>query len=229
MRGIYIIKNKVNKKLYLGKTIHIEKRRKEHLNRLRRGKHENKYLQRAFNKYGEQNFIFDVLIKDNSLTDDELDSLEIMYIRLFNLKDSNYGYNLTYGGGGSVGYKATEEQRRKRSIKSKGKNNPFYGKKISKEQREKMNDGIRKVTKTKEYREKMSIVMKGRVFTEEHSKNKSLAQMGGKNPQARRVSVDGEIFDCVKDVAIKYGIPQNTASWRFSSTSERFKDWKYLN
>jgi len=61
MIGIYRIKNLVNDKSYYGSSKNIEKRWKTHLNQLRNKKHINCILQNAWNKYGEDNFIFEIV------------------------------------------------------------------------------------------------------------------------------------------------------------------------
>lgn len=61
MIGIYRIKNKINEKCYYGSSKDIEKRWKTHLNQLRNKKHINSILQNAWNKYGEDNFIFEIV------------------------------------------------------------------------------------------------------------------------------------------------------------------------
>jgi group I intron endonuclease len=61
MIGIYRIKNLINGKCYYGSSKNIEKRWKTHLNQLRDKKHINCILQRAWNKYGEDNFIFEIV------------------------------------------------------------------------------------------------------------------------------------------------------------------------
>jgi group I intron endonuclease len=61
MIGIYRIKNLVNEKCYYGSSKNIEKRWKTHLNQLKNKKHINIILQRAWNKYGEDNFIFEIV------------------------------------------------------------------------------------------------------------------------------------------------------------------------
>ena len=50
--GVYLISNSVNGKCYVGSTIHLDQRRKEHFSRLANNKHVNAHLQNAFNKYG---------------------------------------------------------------------------------------------------------------------------------------------------------------------------------
>lgn len=96
---LYIIENIVNHKRYVGQTTNIKKRIYEHFRRLRNNKHINKKLQNAFNKYGEESFIFtykEVEVKDL----DELDELEIDLIK--KLDSYNNGYNLTLGGEGGL-------------------------------------------------------------------------------------------------------------------------------
>lgn len=59
--GIYKITNIVNGKCYVGSSINIRKRCREHVIRLLSKTHPNSYLQNSFCKYGECNFTFEVL------------------------------------------------------------------------------------------------------------------------------------------------------------------------
>jgi len=61
MIGVYRIKNLKNNDCYYGSSKEIEKRFKRHLNELKKDKHHNIVLQRAWNKYGEENFVFEVV------------------------------------------------------------------------------------------------------------------------------------------------------------------------
>ena len=61
MIGIYRIKNLKNKKCYYGSSKNIEKRWRTHLNNLKNGKHHNAHLQRSWDKYGEDNFVFELV------------------------------------------------------------------------------------------------------------------------------------------------------------------------
>lgn len=54
---IYCIENKINNHCYIGQTKDFKLRVQKHFAELRRGTHCNQILQRAFNKYGEENFI----------------------------------------------------------------------------------------------------------------------------------------------------------------------------
>jgi len=61
MVGIYRIKNLLNNKCYYGSSKNIETRWLKHKNELKKGKHINIILQRAWDKYGSDNFSFEVV------------------------------------------------------------------------------------------------------------------------------------------------------------------------
>lgn len=61
LSGIYFIKNIITNKLYIGSSSNIVKRWDIHIKELDRNRHHNKYLQRAWNKYSDENFVFGVL------------------------------------------------------------------------------------------------------------------------------------------------------------------------
>jgi group I intron endonuclease len=60
--GVYMIRNKSNGHFYIGSAANLYMRRLHHLNDLRKGKHINQHLQRAWKKYGEDAFEFEVLM-----------------------------------------------------------------------------------------------------------------------------------------------------------------------
>lgn len=55
--GVYCIQNAINNKRYIGSSVNVLVRLEKHRSLLRSNKHENLYLQNAWNKYGEDNFI----------------------------------------------------------------------------------------------------------------------------------------------------------------------------
>jgi group I intron endonuclease len=61
IRGIYLITNVQNSKVYVGSSINIKARWDIHLKHLRTGKHGNHYLQRSYNKYSEEAFKFEII------------------------------------------------------------------------------------------------------------------------------------------------------------------------
>ena len=139
MCGVYCIENLVDGKKYIGQSSDIQKRWYEHKRRLNKNEHYNLYLQRAWNKYGQDNFKFYILklCKEN-----QLDDLEVYYIDLFNANCSDYGYNETSGGEGVRGYHLSDDQRRHISEIKKGKKIPDdTRKKISEALTKRITDG----------------------------------------------------------------------------------------
>ena len=85
MVGVYRIKNLVNDKCYYGSSKNIEKRWLTHKNHLNSGKHHNVPLQRAWNKYGEDNFSFEVV--------EECEEIILLEVEQYYL-DLNPDYNI---------------------------------------------------------------------------------------------------------------------------------------
>lgn len=98
---IYIVKNSVNNKCYIGQTKQpILLRWKDHTG----VKKTTGLLYKAIKKYGKQNFTIQCLV-ENIKTQKELDFLEIDYIAKYNTISPN-GYNLTSGGFGGNGIRS---------------------------------------------------------------------------------------------------------------------------
>lgn len=93
--GIYEIRNTICDKSYIGQSVDLERRMNAHKYDLRSGRHSNIHLQRAWDKYGEGAFEFNILAECSI---SNLDQLEILYIAQ---KDTYLnGYNRTLGGEG---------------------------------------------------------------------------------------------------------------------------------
>ena len=54
--GIYLITNLINNKVYVGSAANILKRWNDHIRTLKGNKHPNIFIQRSWNKYGEEVF-----------------------------------------------------------------------------------------------------------------------------------------------------------------------------
>lgn len=137
MTGIYKITNLVNGKIYIGQSMDIEKRFKEHISNCKYKRNNNYALYKAFNKYGVGNFKFEII---TLCSVEELDNMEIKFIEKYNSYGVN-GYNMTPGGNSSkgtrgfTGRKHTIATKDKISELTKGRNNPFYGRNHSTETR----------------------------------------------------------------------------------------------
>lgn len=113
---IYKITNLVNGKVYIGQTTNYNKRRTSHFAYLRNNTHANEHLQKAFNKYGEDKFVIEIV---KECKPEELDFWEINYINTYKACNKKYGYNLINGG--QVYRHHSSETRKKISEKLKGR------------------------------------------------------------------------------------------------------------
>ena len=93
--GIYCIENVVNGKKYIGESVDIYRRWKDHRRELNGNRHRNSHLQQAWNIYGEDNFRFYIIEQCDK---EHLDELEVFYIEKFNCQNGKCGYNIENGG-----------------------------------------------------------------------------------------------------------------------------------
>ena len=113
MGVIYKITNKLDGKIYIGKTARtLEERMKEH-----RWSNEL-YIDRAIRKYGIN--AFEVSVVEECADSNELNEREIFWIAFYNCKNPN-GYNMTDGGDGGAGHVVSEEAKKKISEFHKGR------------------------------------------------------------------------------------------------------------
>jgi group I intron endonuclease len=98
-------------KIYVGSSCRWPYRRREHLYDLKKNKHHNRYLQRAYNKYGLSNINIDVLEFCNSEID--LREREQYWINFFDTTNPKMGFNLVkiVNKTGTIGYKFTDKQK----------------------------------------------------------------------------------------------------------------------
>jgi group I intron endonuclease len=102
MLEVYVIKNQINGKIYVGQTSRGTRRRwVQHVSDCHRGL--DLYLYRAMRKYGQENFSIEVI--DHAQTREELDSLEHFWVEKLGARDSSVGYNMKEGGAGFRGHK----------------------------------------------------------------------------------------------------------------------------
>lgn len=96
MTGIYKITNNINGKCYIGRAKNINNRWKAHRKNafMPSSKDYDKYLYRAFRKYGLENFTFSI---EEICTEEQLDDKEHEYIEKYQANLEQYGYNCTDG------------------------------------------------------------------------------------------------------------------------------------
>ena len=91
--GIYKFTNTINNKVYIGQSVDVQHRKREHLRHK-----EDSYFHKALQKHGNNNFIFEVLEEcDKTL----LNEREKHWISYYQSNERDKGYNLTSGGEGA--------------------------------------------------------------------------------------------------------------------------------
>jgi len=179
--GIYKIEIITEGKLYVGSAKNIEKRKKEHFNALKNNAHKNKHLQNAWNKYGENNFQFNVLecVEPTSLI-----AREQYYIDLHKSYDRKLGYNIAPKAGNTLGVIPSEETREKIRKKLIGKKSTRMNYVVSEETKKNMsNSAKRKPSVTNETKKNLSIALMGnknacRIVGDEERKKMSELRIG---------------------------------------------------
>ncbi len=157
--GIYKITNLSNGRFYIGSSCRVKYRMKAHYRELSRGRHNNRFLQRCFDKYGENNFLFEII---EECKKEELLRLEQKYLDQFFTLEPNKIYNIikivwdnknncpiNYGNASKMRYDNADSKKKKSDATKRlwqnkshqehmskiqsGERNPFYGKSHSKE------------------------------------------------------------------------------------------------
>ena len=154
MYTVYMHKNKINGKVYIGIT-----GQKPNVRWNNGTGYRGTYFANAINKYGWENFEHIILF--SNLTKDEACQKEIELIKEHSSTDCRFGYNLAIGGEINCGYHLSEETKEKLSEINRGEKHPQYRK-----------------PKSDETKRKISEAMKGIKFSDEHKKNLSKSKKG---------------------------------------------------
>ena len=101
MIGIYKIANKQNGKVYIGQSIDVERRIKQHKDPKTWFKNPSMLIYKAIRDYGIENFIFEIIEVCEAR---DLDEREVFWIKTFNSKRPN-GYNIQDGGSSGSNWK----------------------------------------------------------------------------------------------------------------------------
>ena len=258
MGYIYMIKNKIDSKCYIGQS--IEKDINTRWNKHKRNINSDgcPALYGAFRKYGIDNFDFKIICIS---FDEYLDDLEIYYISKFNSIAPN-GYNLETGGNKNkivhpetcerirkalTGKKHSEERKVNNSNAQKGKkwsedakqkmSESRRGKKrnLTDEQRKQLSDRLKGHQVPEETRKKVAEANKKRVWTDEMKKEMS-DKLKKRNTHCKKVgkySLDNKLIATYN--SIKEATEINSASvWYISQCCNNkitnFKDyiWKFI-
>jgi group I intron endonuclease len=176
---IYVIRNKINGKLYVGQTTkNLSIRFQSHWKESKRTDKPQRAVCKALRKYGFESFeirpIDVVKCETPEQLKEELDLKEIHFIKIYDTMNRKVGYNLTLGGGGPLGHVVSEDVRKRTSNTMKG------------------------VKKSEETKKRMSEAQQGRTLTEEAKEKIRASRLKGKNnPRSKMVaqySMDNELI-----------------------------------
>jgi group I intron endonuclease len=114
--SIYQIRHIESGKVYVGSAVNPYRRYQEHRNALVKGVHYSPYLQRAWDKYGESAFVFEII--EPVLFVEDLTAREQHWIDVLRACDKLHGFNVAPTAGSVLGTKYTEERRAKASARA---------------------------------------------------------------------------------------------------------------
>ena len=197
--GIYKITCKINNKVYIGSTeVCFKQRFKKHKQRLRNNYHENDYLQKSWNKYGEDNFIFEILeeISDKS----KVKEIEQTYLNEYISKGKKFCFNLSKSaiGGNTIINDEIKEKHRQGLINSYTDELREIRRKQFNSRLTEMLQKIKAVQQTDDFKEKEKFRIR------EMCKNEKWLEANRKSVAKRRKPVGtdrGETFESVTEAS----------------------------
>lgn len=243
MVGIYRIQNKQDGKCYYGSSANIEKRLTQHLKTLRNSTHHNAHLQRAWNKYGEDVFVFEIV--------EECEPDQMLIREQYYLDINVDGYNIgkKSSGGDNISNNPdrdeivakikkanqsrisamTEEERRERFGKLMEKNSNWKGGTTYSY----CSCGVRKKPEAKtcgKCRNRLGVnnPFYGKTHSEEtrqklreHAKNRTV-----KPSNSKKVIADGTVYQTATEAAKAHNITRGLVNYRCNSDKY---DWKFIS
>lgn len=195
--GVYIIKHTETGRVYIGSSCNMRARIRSHIVSLNKRSHRNRFLQRAWDKYGPGAFEFNRLLickKEDNLF------FEQRAIDSYRAYDKRFGFNAVPVAGSNVGMRHSEETKEKLRKASTGR-------KKSQDEIERIRAASTGRLHTEDAKRKMSLAQRpiwteekrkeiGKKFsvpkTDEHKKKLSEALVGRKLPEYIREKLVGK-------------------------------------
>jgi len=221
---VYKITNKINNKIYIGKSNNPFNRLRRHFSIAKTvydKNHKYQYIHRAITKYGKENFVLEII--------ETCDSEEIAYERekywIAELKSNIYGYNLNKGGFG--GYTHSEDVIRRISQSKTGKINTFNGlfKKLYKI--------FKFLPNYKEIYKPLSEI-KRLEECQKKIKQMNISKVDSLNDEVKKLILQLHSFDCFyrKDIAEALGLKLETIVYvicRYKKNGVLSEEQKHIN
>lgn len=169
--GIYKIQSNIYpNKIYVGSAQNMAQRKYSHLYKLRNNIHGNRKLQNHYNKYGERDIQFTLLLGCPICNLIEHEQYFIDALMPW--------FNICQTAGNKLGLRHSEESKKKMSDIKMGHIGCWLGKKLSEEHRRKISEYRMGIKFSEETRRRLSESHKGKKNSEETRKRMSLAKTG---------------------------------------------------
>jgi group I intron endonuclease len=238
---IYIIENTINNKIYIGSTKNFNKRKVRHFSTLKTEKHHNLYLQRAYNKYGKENFRMYTL---------EEGVADLFTAEQFWIGELTPEYNIGSVGGGdnltnhpnrddiiaartatvlSNNAKLNTEERSIRWGKF-GPDNPNWKGGISKSYCSCGSEKALTATTCAKCRDRAGVnnPFYGKKHSEETKRKISESAKGRIPSNAKQVFAEGTIYPSATEAGRRYGITVSAMAYRVKAASKKWEEFYYL-
>ena len=211
---VYIHKNKVNNKRYIGITKRTTIERWG--SKGQRYKKSNPYFYNAIEKYGWDNF--EHIIYAEGLSKKDACEIEIKLIKEYKSQEKEFGYNIESGGTNSF---MSEETKQKISKALKGNKNG-QGIKCSEEKKKKISEAQKGRKLTEEHKQKLSLAKKGKPH-----KSPSIETRNKISKSHKKCPVFCEetntVYESIQDCARKLNL---SATWVCSCCKNKCKSVK---
>ena len=165
--GIYKFTNKINEKVYIGKSVDIEGRYKSHFKPSELNK--DCIFNRALRKYGKDGFTFNIILE---CAKEELNYWEKYFIKIYDSTNPNKGYNMQHGGDGvpigNIPWNKnkhnvySENTKKLMGDDKKGRPSPRKGVKLTQETNDLISAHCKGKRISEEAKQKMSIIKTGK-------------------------------------------------------------------
>lgn len=211
--GVYKIVCLVNNKVYIGSSGRCaEERIRKHKYKLRINKHANIHLQRAYNKYGVANFIFEII--EECSKDIHLER-EQYYKEVYNSTNPKFGYDMCPVAGTTLGKKHSDEAKAKMSKNRKGKPSWNKGIKLAESTKKKLSDIFKK-----QFAEGRTVNFKGKTHSEETKKKIGDFNRGWNPSEEIRLKMSESHKGLIKSDETKK---------KLSDNNKRLEMWKVMH
>lgn len=203
--GIYLLRNKINNKIYIGKAVNVKARMYAHISQAKIGV-KNTAIINAIRKYGWNNFTVEILQLEPDKS--KLLQIESQWIEKYNSTNKHIGYNIVKYGSDTTGIRCSEETRRKISAATKQwhmkNNNPFFGKHHTEDSKRKISESHKAIFLSK------GIPRKIRLKKSENDLEKS------RKSRIEKISIPVKQIDIISSNIIKIWLSIKSAGESFS-------------